>query len=59
MSDRTKMVLLIVAVAAYVPIMVAGTFPPPRDMSPFSALANLAWLSIVGGFAGYGLWKMP
>jgi hypothetical protein len=40
--------------AVVVPILVAGKFPPPFGMSPTDALGFLAFLSLIGGLAGYG-----
>jgi hypothetical protein len=49
---------IILVLAIFVPVIVAGKFPPPESMSPFESLAFLAWLSMIGGLAGYGLWKL-
>lgn len=51
--------LSIIACAFIVPITIAGQFPPPPGMDAWKAIELWLWLSMIGGLAGYGLWKMP
>lgn len=43
--------------AIFLPILVCGEFPPPAEMHPLRGLGFIAWLALVGGFAGYGVWR--